>query len=219
MENIKSLLNDLIALGVFVIAWITKVVSQLGYLGIVILMGLESSFIPFPSEIVIPPAGYLASQGQYNIYIVIIAGVIGSILGSLLNYWIADRFGRGFLLKHSKLFFINEEKFNKFEVFFKTHGEITTFVGRLIPVVRQYISFPAGLVKMDLIKFIIYTGLGALIWCTILAYVGYFVGNNKEFIKENVNTIMYYLIPCLILLVFIYIIVYKVRKNKKNKQL
>ena len=151
-----------------------------------------------------------------NLFLVILAGTVGSILGALLNYWIASRFGRDFLLKYSKYFFIDKEKFDKFEVFFNTHGEITTFVGRLIPVIRQYISFPAGLVRMDLKKFIFYTGLGAAIWCTILAYVGYFVGNNIDIIKENVDHIMIFVFPALFLLVALYVVRYNLKKRRET---
>lgn len=216
MEFLKGIYHDILALGLMFVTFLVNTVGKLGYGGIILLMALESSFIPFPSEVVVPPAGYLAYQGKLNIYIVILAGVVGSILGSLLNYWIASRFGRDFLLKYAKYFFINKEKFDKFEVFFNTHGEITTFVGRLIPVIRQYISFPAGLVRMNLKKFIFYTGLGAVIWCTILAYVGYFVGNNKEIIQENINYIMLFVFPALILLVILYILRYKYRKRRET---
>lgn len=216
METIKSLLHDILGIGVVVVTFLVDTVGRLGYAGVILLMALESSFVPFPSEVVVPPAGYLASLGQMNIFLVILSGIIGSILGSLLNYWIASRFGRDFLLKYSKYFFINAEKFAKFEVFFNTHGEITTFVGRLIPVIRQYISFPAGLVRMNLKKFIFYTGLGAAIWCTVLAYVGYFVGNNIDIIKENIDHIMYFIFPALILLVIIYVVVYKYRKKRET---
>lgn len=216
MEFLKGIYHDILALGLMFVTFLVNTVGKLGYGGIILLMALESSFIPFPSEVVVPPAGYLAYQGKLNIYLVILAGVVGSILGSLLNYWIASRFGRDFLLKYAKYFFINKEKFDKFEVFFNTHGEITTFVGRLIPVIRQYISFPAGLVRMNLKKFIFYTGLGAVIWCTILAYVGYFVGNNKEIIQENINYIMLFVFPALILLVILYILRYKYRKRRET---
>lgn len=216
MDTVISLYGVIVSfLGDFV-SWIAKVVGRLGYAGIVLLMGLESSFVPFPSEVVIPPAGYLVSLGNMSILPVIFAGIAGSVLGSLLNYWLAVRFGRAFLLKHARWFFLNEEKFAKFEVFFNTHGEITTFVGRLIPVVRQYISFPAGLVRMNLFKFIVYTALGAAIWVTILAYVGYFVGNNIALVKENVSTIMSAVFPALAALVVIYIVVFKIRKSKKG---
>lgn len=214
METLKNIFNDLLEVGVIVVAFLVDTVGKLGYAGIILLMALESSFVPFPSEVVVPPAGYLASTGQMNILLVIISGIVGSVLGSLLNYWIACRFGRDFLLKYSKYFFLDKEKFAKFEVFFNTHGEITTFVGRLIPVIRQYISFPAGLVKMNLKKFVFYTFLGAAVWCTVLAYVGYIVGNNIDIIKENIDHIMYFIFPALILLVVIYIIVYKYRKKR-----
>ncbi len=203
-------------LGDFV-SWTVRVVGRLGYAGIVLLMGLESSFVPFPSEVVIPPAGYLVSHGHMNMALVILTGITGSVLGSLLNYWLAVRFGRAFLLKHARWFFLNEEKFARFETFFNTHGEITTFVGRLIPVVRQYISFPAGLVRMNLVKFIIYTALGAAVWVTILAYVGYFVGNNIDLVKEHVHTIMYAVFPALAVLVAVYAIVFKIRKSRKER--
>ena len=216
MEAIKSLFHDILGIGAVVVTFLVHTVGRLGYAGVILLMALESSFVPFPSEVVVPPAGYLASLGQMNIFLVILTGIVGSILGSLLNYWIASRFGRDFLLKYSKYFFINTEKFARFEVFFNTHGEITTFVGRLIPVIRQYISFPAGLVRMNLKKFIFYTGLGAAIWCTVLAYVGYFVGNNIDIIKENIDYIMYFIFPALILLVIIYMIIYKYHKKRET---
>ncbi len=216
MEAIKSLFHDILGIGAVVVTFLVHTVGRFGYAGVILLMALESSFVPFPSEVVVPPAGYLASLGQMNIFLVILSGIVGSILGSLLNYWIASRFGRDFLLKYSKYFFINTEKFARFEVFFNTHGEITTFVGRLIPVIRQYISFPAGLVRMNLKKFIFYTGLGAAIWCTVLAYVGYFVGNNIDIIKENIDYIMYFIFPALILLVIIYMIIYKYHKKRET---
>jgi len=167
-----------------VIQWIVDVVSQLGYPGIVILMFLESSFFPFPSEVVIIPAGYLASQGEMNMFIVIAMGILGSWLGALLNYYLAVYLGRPFLLRWGKYFFLTEDKFLKVEGFFRRHGEISTFTGRLITVVRQYISFPAGLARMNIGRFLFYTGLGAGIWVTILAYIGYIAGKNEELIKQ-----------------------------------
>ncbi len=216
MEFLKGIYHDILALGIVFVTFLVNTVGKLGYAGVVLLMALESSFIPFPSEVVVPPAGYLASKGEMNLFLVILAGTVGSILGALLNYWIAARFGRDFLLKYSKYFFIDKEKFDKFEVFFNTHGEITTFVGRLIPVIRQYISFPAGLVRMDLKKFIFYTGLGAAIWCTILALVGYYVGNNIDIIKENVDHIMIFVFPALFLLVALYVVRYKLKKRRET---
>ncbi len=215
MDFFKNLFDDLFELGHNIVVWLVTTIGKLGYAGVLILMGIESSFIPFPSEVIVPPAGYLVSQGQMNMVIVIICGIIGSIAGALVNYWLAAKFGRTFLLKYSKYFFLNEEKFDKFEKFFHTHGDITTFVGRLIPGVRQYISFPAGLVRMNLPKFITYTALGAGIWVVILAYVGYFVGNNIDLVKTHTKTITLYLFPILILMVIMYVIVHR-RKNSNK---
>jgi len=167
-----------------IIEWIVAVVSQFGYPGIVIMMFLESSFFPFPSEVVMIPAGYLASQGEMNIFIAIALGILGSWLGALLNYYLAVYLGRPFLLRWGKYFFLTEDKFLKVEEFFRRHGEISTFTGRLITVVRQYISFPAGLARMNIWRFLFYTGLGAGIWVTILACIGYIAGENKELIKQ-----------------------------------
>ncbi|MGA1862935.1 DedA family protein [Deferribacter thermophilus] len=193
------------------LAFIVSGINQLGYLGIIFLMTLESSFFPFPSEVVIPPAGYLAAKGEMNLVLIILSGIFGSILGALINYYIAYKFGRVFLLKYGKYVFLDESKFNKIEQFFNKHGEITTFIGRLLPGIRQYISFPAGLAKMDLFKFILFTAIGAGIWVVILAYVGYFVGNNIELVKKNLHVITIYMIPILAIIVIIYVLFTKRR--------
>ncbi|MBZ4656777.1 MAG: hypothetical protein JG759_1325 [Thermoanaerobacter sp.] len=196
-----------------IVAFIVASIGGMGYLGIILLMALESSFFPFPSEVVVPPAGYLASIGKMNLLLVILAGILGSIIGALVNYYIAYKYGRNLLIRYGKYFFINEEKFIKIEKFFTNHGEISTFVGRLIPGVRQYISFPAGLAKMNMTKFIIYTALGAGIWVIILAYVGYFIGNNIELIKEKLHIITIIIFPFIIIIIMLYIYI-----NKKKKK-
>ena len=208
-------INSVLAFASMIVAFIVNTVGKLGYAGIIILMTVESSFVPFPSEVIIPPAGYWVSQGKMNMVLVIVCGIMGSILGSLLNYWIAARFGRNIFLKYSKYFFINREKFAKFEKFFNTHGEITTFIGRLIPGVRQYISFPAGLVKMNIGKFVLYTGLGAGIWVVILAFIGYYVGNNIEAVKMNLHKVGYFLFPLLFIIAIVYVIIYKRKKSAR----
>lgn len=183
--------------------------QSLGYLGIILLMALESSFFPFPSEVVVPPAGFLAATGKMNIFIVVFCGIFGSVVGALINYYLAVRFGRAFLLKYGNYLFLGEDKLLKMESFFFSHGEITTFVGRLIPGVRQYISFPAGLARMSVAKFVSYTAAGAGIWVIILAYVGFYVGKNMELVREKLATITIIILPLLLLLVLFYIIVYK----------
>ncbi|GAB1537293.1 DedA family protein [Geovibrio sp. ADMFC3] len=188
-------------------------VHGMGYAGIVLLMALESSFVPFPSEVIVPPAGYLAAQGKMNIYLVVLSGIAGSLIGALVNYFIAVYMGRGLLKKYSRYFFLNEEKFGKVEKFFLKHGEVTTFTGRLIPVIRQYISFPAGLAGMNIPKFCFYTGLGAGIWVVVLAWVGFFIGNNPELMHSKLKTIS------ILLLVFVAVILvgYFYYQKKKKK--
>jgi len=150
----------------------------MGYFGVFFLMTIESSFIPFPSELVIPPAAYLASKGQMNIFLIIFFGIFGSLIGALINYYLAMFLGRPIIYsltekKFTSLLLINSKKLKKAEKFFLKYGEFSTFTGRLIPVVRQLISIPAGFTRMKLIPFMFYTSLGAGIWVVILAVIGY----------------------------------------------
>ena len=197
-----------------IVNFIVETVGSLGYIGIFIMMFLESSFFPFPSEVVMIPAGYLAYKGEMNIYIAIVVGIFGSLAGALFNYYLAVKFGRKFLIKYGKYFFIKEPTIVKMEEFFKSHGHISTFSGRLIPAVRQYISFPAGLARMNLFIFCIYTSLGAGIWVIILTLLGYFLGDNQALIQEYLHSII---IGILISLVVLGIWYY--RKIKKAKAL
>jgi len=188
-----------------IVHFVVDAVESLGYIGIFIMMFLESSFFPFPSEVAMIPAGYLAVQGKMNLFVAIFVGIAGSLAGALFNYFLAVKFGRGFLLKYGKYFFIKEETIAKTESFFKDHGAISTFTGRLIPAVRQYISFPAGLAKMDLKLFSFYTVLGAGLWVTILALIGYFFGANEELAKEHVKEITIVVLGLLGVLIFWYV--------------
>jgi membrane protein DedA with SNARE-associated domain len=187
---------------------IVDIVSQLGYIGIFILMFLESSFFPFPSEVVMIPAGYLVSQGKMNMVLVIFSGVAGSLAGAVFNYIFALKFGRTILnkygAKYGKYFFIKEDTLPKMEKFFANHGHISTFSGRLIPGVRQYISLPAGLAKMNIYKFSIFTALGASIWVTILVLLGYYIGENSELIKSYLHTIVLSVLALLFIGAIIY---------------
>ena len=187
-----------------IINFIVETVGSLGYAGIFIMMFLESSFFPFPSEVVMIPAGYLAYKGEMNMYLVILFGILGSLAGSLFNYYLAVKYGRKFLIKYGKYFFIKEETIIRMEEFFKNHGHISTFTGRLIPVVRQYISLPAGLARMNLLIFSIYTSLGAGIWVAILAILGYYLGDNEGLIKEYLRYIIVVILIALAVLVFWY---------------
>jgi membrane protein DedA with SNARE-associated domain len=164
--------------------WLLQTIGALGYPGIFALMAMESSVIPVPSELVMPPAGYLAQQGQMNMALVILSGTVGSLVGAYANYYAAHYLGRPLLLKYGKYVWITEEKFAKVERFFKDHGEVSTFIGRLLPVVRHLISLPAGLANMNHLKFSLYTLLGAGLWVTVLSFIGYFIGANRELIMQ-----------------------------------
>ena len=170
------------------VGWVVDTVNHWGYLGIFVAMFLESSFFPFPSEVIMIPAGYLAFKGDMNIYAAIFAGVAGSLAGALFNYLLAAKYGRPFLLKYGKYFFLKEQSLDKLESFFAKHGEISTFNGRLIPGIRQYISMPAGLAKMPLGKFSLYTILGAGIWVSVLALLGYYLGANEEQVSKYLKS-------------------------------
>ncbi|HHD92631.1 MAG TPA: DedA family protein [Candidatus Portnoybacteria bacterium] len=188
------------------ISFLVNFIGVLGYPGIFILMFLESSFFPFPSEVVMIPAGYLAYQGKMNLILVIVIGVIGSIAGAWFNYFLAEKLGRKLLLK-----FLREYYLKIVEDFFEEHGPISIFNGRLIPVIRQYISFPAGLAKMNPLKFTIYTASGAGIWVTILVFLGYFIGQNEALIHRYLNEITILTLIAIFILTVGYIY-----KNKKS---
>lgn len=167
-----------------IISWIVETVGAWGYPGIIVMMTLESSFFPFPSEVAMIPAGYLSHRGDMNAFLAIASGIFGSWLGALVNYYLAVCLGRPFLHKYGKYFLLNEKNLNKVEEFWRRHGEIGTFTGRLIPVVRQYISFPAGLSRMNMGRFLFYTTMGAGLWVCVLVYIGYVAGQNEELIKR-----------------------------------
>ncbi len=193
--------------------WLVDTIGSMGYPGIMFLMFIESTFIPLPSELVIPPAGYLISQNQMSWTGVIASGTLGSVLGAVFNYAVAMYLGRPFILKYGRYFGISQSHFIKGENFFLRHGNISTFIGRLILGVRHYISFPAGLCKMKIGKFCFYTALGAGIWVWILTYIGYFVGNNKEKIIEVSKQWSLYVIIACALLIALYILWHR-RKQK-----
>jgi membrane protein DedA with SNARE-associated domain len=176
-------------------------------------MFVESTFIPLPSELVIPPAGYLIAQSKMSWTGVIASGTVGSLLGALFNYAIAVFLGRPFILRYGKYFGVSKAHFEKGEFFFLKHGHISTFIGRLILGVRHYISFPAGLCKMNLLEFSFYTAFGAGIWVGILAYIGYFVGNNKEKIMDTSKQWTVYIIIACIILIALYVLWHK-RKQR-----
>jgi len=187
------------------IDWLVQTIGAMGYPGIFLLMAMESSVIPIPSEVVMPPAGYLAQQGRMNMGIAILCGTVGSLVGAYANYFAARFLGRPLILKYGKYVLITEEKFAKVEAFFLKHGEISTFIGRLLPVVRHLISLPAGLAGMNHLKFSLYTLLGAGIWVTVLTFIGYFIGSNQELIMKYSHHALGVVVVLSALIVLVYI--------------
>ena len=157
-------------------------VENANYLFVFVFMVIESSFIPFPSEVVVPPAAYLAcTKGDLNVCVIVLFATLGAIVGALINYYLAVWIGRPVVYKFAnsrwgRLCLIDQAKVEKAERFFYDHGAISTFVGRLIPAVRQLISIPAGLSRMNIGVFVLFTALGALIWNVILALLGFWLG-------------------------------------------
>jgi membrane protein DedA with SNARE-associated domain len=192
-----------------------SIFAHFGYGGIIFLMALESSVVPVPSELVIPPAGILAARGQMSLFLVIIAGVVGSLLGAIICYWISWLLGRAVILiladhKFARILHITPAKVEQAEKFFLKYGNISIFIGRLLPVVRHLISIPAGFSKMNFGKFVLYTFLGSAIWVTILALGGYYLGTQIEVIAEHFKTI----IEILLVIVILGLIIFWVRKKR-----
>ena len=184
--------------------YLVHLVDSMGYLGIFILMTIESSFIPFPSEVVMIPAGYLAHQGQMNLGLALGSGVAGSLFGALINYYLALWLGRAFIIKYGKYFFMPPEKFESLEQAFLRHGNFATFVCRLIFGIRQWISLPAGLARMPMKSFVFYTTAGAGIWCSILLALGYVLGTG-ETAEQTAKMVGYWLLAAVAILTMAYI--------------
>ena len=198
------------------IQFLLLIINKLGYLGIFLGMTLESSFFPFPSEIILIPAGALIAKGEMCFIGVFLAGLFGSLFGACINFFLAFFLGRKtidlLISKYGKIFFLGKNQLKKSDDYFEKHGEITTFIGRFVPVIRQLISLPAGFSKMNLFKFCLFTCLGAGIWTLILIYFGYFLGSTIEPIQKMIITLI------LILFSVIVTLCYLLFKNYKKFQ-
>jgi membrane protein DedA with SNARE-associated domain len=158
-------------------AWIVAVISTAGYLGVVALMAIESACIPLPSEVIMPFAGYLVSIGRFSLVAAATAGALGCNVGSTIAYVVALQGGRKAFERWGAYVLVSSAELDRAEQFFARYGAVTVFVGRLLPVVRTFIAFPAGLARMPMAKFQIYTFLGSWPWCFGLAYVGFLLGD------------------------------------------
>ena len=191
--------------------------ANLNYITVALLMVIESSFIPFPSEVVIPFAAYKAAQGGLNVFGVVIAGTVGALIGALVNYYLSLYLGRPIVYKlaeskFGKLLLLSKAKIVHAEEYFVRNGKSSTFIGRLVPAVRQLISIPAGLAKMNMRDFIIYTIAGAGLWNIILAVIGYFIYDIREQIFPYIEYILFFLGAA-----FVIYLIFKALKNKKKK--
>ncbi len=212
------------------VAFIQWCLDHLNYWTITILMAIESSFIPFPSEVVVPPAAYKAAvSNELNVYLVVLFATIGANIGALINYLLSRWLGRPLIYKFANsrlghICLIDEAKVQHAEEYFDKNGAISTFVGRLVPAVRQLISIPAGLARMKLSTFLLYTTLGAGVWNSVLAAIGYYLSTvpgieTEEQLLEQVNKYSHELglIIAAVVVIVIAFVVYKGLKKKGNK--
>ena len=180
--------------------WLLETIGTMGYPGIFLLMAMESSIIPVPSELVMPPAGYLIQQGRMAWLPTIVSGTLGSLVGAYINYFAAHYLGRPLVLKYGRYVLIPPDKFKRVEAYFLQHGEISTFIGRLLPVVRHLISIPAGVAGMCHVRFSLYTLLGAGLWCSILTWIGYVIGQNQALVMAwSHRALVWVLLACAVL--------------------
>lgn len=169
--------------------WVQDIVQALGYPGVFLLITLESTLVPIPSELVMPFAGYMASQGKFSLPVILLINSTGALLGSGLCYWIGVRGGKPFLVNYGKYFLVRQHDIEKTEAFFARHGKKTILIGRFLPVIRHVISVPAGIARMPLGGFFLQTFLGATLWGGALILLGYYVGANWKTFAEQLKRI------------------------------
>jgi membrane protein DedA with SNARE-associated domain len=189
--------------------YITQFISSIGYAGVFILMTLESAALPVPSEVVMPFAGYLAYQGVFNLYLISILGALGCTAGSILSYYIGYKGGRPFIEKYGRYLFIESRHMQLAETWFNKYGDRAVFFSRLLPVVRTFISLPAGIGKYDLRKLVTFSFIGSLPWCFALAYVGFYLGPFWKNIIGFFNGLDIVVVVSIIIIVLYY---WKLRK-------
>jgi membrane protein DedA with SNARE-associated domain len=193
------------------VEFITSFIAHLGYTGIFSLMILESALIPIPSEIIMPFSGFLSSTSRLDPFLVTLSGSLGNLVGSVLTYYLGIKAGRKFILKYGKYILFRKEHLEMTENLFKRYGDRISFVGRLLPGIRTYVSLPAGIGKTSFTKFVIYTFAGSIVWNSILTYIGMSLGTNWK----NIDKYSIYLDVAVILLVVAFIMwfIYNTRRK------
>jgi membrane protein DedA with SNARE-associated domain len=194
--------------------WVVQSVDQFGYAGVFVMTFFEANFLPLTSELSLIPAGYLAFQGKMDLPLVYLVAMAGLMSGAIFNYWISYHYGRRFFNRYGKYFLFNEKKLQWIEHYFESHGPISIFSGRLIPGLRHFISFPAGLSRMNFKKFMLYTLLGGSIWIGILTLLGYFIGHNHTLIKKYIADVTWMILALVAVGAAIYIWQHRKGKNK-----
>jgi len=197
--------------------------NHINYGTVTLLMSIESSFIPFPSEIVVPPAAWKAAQGELNIFLVVFFSTFGALIGALFNYYFALLIGRKLIYKFAdtrlaNLMLINPTSVEKAEKYFVKHGKISTLIGRFVPAIRQLISLPAGLARMKIRDFLLFTFIGSATWNLILAALGYFLYSQRELLDKYYNEISWGF--AILAVLFVLYLIYKaVLFKKANKDI
>ncbi|HXZ84709.1 MAG TPA: DedA family protein [Myxococcota bacterium] len=194
--------------------WIIATVDHWGYAGIVIMMAVESTILPFPSEAALIPAGYLASQSKMDPVLAAICGALGSLVGATLNYTVSMWLGRPVMERIGRYVGVTHERLDAADRYFATHGEITTFVGRLIPGIRHLISIPAGVAQMNFPRFALYTTLGAGMWATVLVTLGYLAGQSEALWRPMLHKATLWLFGGVCILVAVYVWRHRRRKAR-----
>ena len=200
-----------------VVDFVISIISNLGYPGVIFLMVLDSAMIPIPSEIILVFSGYLVTTGTFEPISIILAGSFGNVVGSILTYYFGLKFGRLFILRFGKYFFIKEHHIEYTEKLFQKHGDKISFLGRLLPAKRTYISLPCGIAKMNLIKYSIYTFFGSVIWNTMFTYIGMQLGSNWHHI-DNYSIYLEIISGCVIVAFVIWFITRTLKKRNLDKK-
>jgi membrane protein DedA with SNARE-associated domain len=192
------------------------VISALGYGGVVLLMAIESANIPLPSEIIMPFSGFLVARGELNLWLVGLAGAVGCVLGSIISYWLGAYGGRPLIEKYGKYILISHHDLDLADRWFKKYGEITVFFARLLPIVRTFISFPAGISRMKFGRFIIYSFLGSLPWTLALAFLGQKLGDNWENLRRYFHGFDWVILGLIVILIVWWVLRHLRQRNSKR---
>ncbi|PYS47902.1 MAG: alkaline phosphatase [Acidobacteria bacterium] len=198
-------------------AFIIATISALGYAGVVLLMAIESACIPLPSEVIMPFSGYLVYAGRFNLWFVAVAGALGCVVGSLVAYWVGLRGGRPLIEKYGRFVLISNHDLDIADRWFAKYGEVIVFASRLLPVIRTFIAFPAGVARMNLKRFVIYTFAGSLPWCLALAYVGQKLGEQWD--KSETLKSLFHRFDFVIGILFVLFVAWWIWRHVKNSRI